>query len=80
MILERVPAVTDLDDTEKNEILGEAHCLRALHYHNLVKLCGDVPMPLTSVKSVNEAGADHPDARWPTSTPRSWPTWARRAP
>ena len=38
IILDRVPAVTDLDDTEKNEILGEAHFLRALHYHNLVKL------------------------------------------
>ena len=56
IILERVPAVTDLDDTEKNEILGEAHFLRALHYHNLVKLYGDVPIRLTPVKEVNEAG------------------------
>ena len=39
-----MPALTDLDDTEKNEILGEAHFLRALHYHNLVKLYGDVPI------------------------------------
>ncbi len=56
VILDRVPAVTDLDDTEKNEILGEAHFLRALHYHNLVKLYGDVPIRLTPVKDVNEAG------------------------
>jgi starch-binding outer membrane protein, SusD/RagB family len=56
LILERVPAVSDLDDTEKNEILGEAHFLRALHYHNLVKLFGDVPIRLTPVKDVNEAG------------------------
>ena len=48
--------MTDLDDTEKNEILGEAHFLRALHYHNLVKLYGDVPIRLTPVKDVNEAG------------------------
>jgi hypothetical protein len=56
VILDRVPAVTDLDDTEKNEILGEAHFLRALHYHNLVKLYGDVPIRLTPVQDVNEAG------------------------
>jgi hypothetical protein len=56
VILERVPDVADLDQTEKNEILGEAHFLRALHYHNLVKLFGDVPIRLTPVKDVNEAG------------------------
>ena len=54
-ILEKVPALTDLDDTEKNEILGEAHLLRALHYHNLVKFYGDVPIRLVPVKSVEEA-------------------------
>jgi hypothetical protein len=56
IILERVPALTDLDDTEKNEILGEAHFLRALHYHNLVKLYGDVPIVLAPVADVAEAG------------------------
>ena len=45
-ILEKVPPLTDLDETEKNEILGEAHFLRALHYHNLVKFFGDVPIRL----------------------------------
>ena len=79
IILDRVPAVTDLDDTEKNEILGEAHFLRALHYHNLVKLYGDVPIRLTPVKDVNEAGGAV-RSPWPMCTPRSWPTWARRAP
>jgi hypothetical protein len=57
VLLERVPALADLDDTEKNEILGEAHFLRALHYHNLVKLYGDVPLRLAPVKDVAEAGA-----------------------
>lgn len=55
-ILEKVPPLTDLEDTEKNEILGEAHLLRALHYHNLVKLFGDVPIRLTPITSVEEAG------------------------
>ena len=41
-----MPPLTDLDDTEKNEILGEAYFLRALNYHNLVKFWGDVPIRL----------------------------------
>lgn len=55
VILEQVPLVTDLEETEKNQILGEAHALRALSLHNLTKLWGDVPMPLASAKSVEEA-------------------------
>ncbi len=55
LILEKVPALTDLEDEEKSQILGEAHFLRALHYHNLVKLYGDVPLRLTSPQSVEES-------------------------
>jgi starch-binding outer membrane protein, SusD/RagB family len=55
VILEAVPGLTDLDDVEKNQILGEAHALRALNLHNLTKFWGDVPMPLVSPKSVEEA-------------------------
>ena len=55
VILEQVPLVTDLEETEKNQILGEAHALRALNLHNLTKFWGDVPMPLASAKSVEEA-------------------------
>jgi starch-binding outer membrane protein, SusD/RagB family len=54
-ILLKVPALTDLEETEKNEILGEAHFLRALHYHNLVKLWGGVPIRLTPITTVEEA-------------------------
>ncbi|HEY7482175.1 MAG TPA: RagB/SusD family nutrient uptake outer membrane protein [Gemmatimonadales bacterium] len=54
-ILLKVPALTDLDETEKNEILGEAFFLRALHYHNLVKLYGDVPIRLVPVNNLDEA-------------------------
>ena len=55
IILEKVPSLTDLEETEKNQILGEAHALRALHLHNLTKFWGDVPMPLVSPTSVEEA-------------------------
>ena len=46
LILQNVPDVPGLTDAQKKQILGEAHFLRALHYHNLVKFWGDVPMPL----------------------------------
>lgn len=55
VILEQVPLVTDLEETEKNQILGEAYAMRALNLHNLTKFWGDVPMPLVSAKSVEEA-------------------------
>jgi starch-binding outer membrane protein, SusD/RagB family len=54
-ILQKVPALTDLEEAEKNQILGEAHALRGLHYHNLVKLYGDVPLVLEPPTSVEEA-------------------------
>jgi tetratricopeptide (TPR) repeat protein len=55
LIIAKVPAITGLDDAEKNEILGEAYFLRALHLHNLVKFWGDVPMPLDPITSAAEA-------------------------
>ena len=57
LILQKVPNVTGLTDAQKNQILGEARFLRALHYHNLVKLWGDVPMPLEPLDSPSEAAA-----------------------
>jgi hypothetical protein len=39
-ILDKVPNVADLDAAERDEILGEAHFLRALMYHDLVRLWG----------------------------------------
>jgi starch-binding outer membrane protein, SusD/RagB family len=55
LILEKVPGVTGLTDAQKNQIVGEAYFLRALHYHNLVKLWGDVPMPLAPLESPADA-------------------------
>jgi starch-binding outer membrane protein, SusD/RagB family len=49
LIIARVPLVTDLDDAERDQILGEAYFLRALNYHNLVKFWGDVPLRLEPV-------------------------------
>ena len=42
-VLKYVPGITKgLTEQRKNQILGEAHFLRALHYFNLVKCFGDV--------------------------------------
>lgn len=54
-LIARVPTVTGLSASDKNEIIGEAYFLRALDYHNLVKLWGDVPLRLTPATSVIDA-------------------------
>jgi starch-binding outer membrane protein, SusD/RagB family len=52
-LLEGVPTIS-MDETLKNEILGEAHFLRALHYFNLVRLYGKVPLRTKVVTSASE--------------------------
>jgi len=55
-IIAKVPTVTDLADSEKSEIIGEAHFLRALEYHNLVKYYGGVPLKLLPTVDVGDVG------------------------
>jgi starch-binding outer membrane protein, SusD/RagB family len=59
VILDRVAALPagSMTDAEKNDVLGQAHFLRALTYHNLVKFWGPVPMPLTPPAGPQEAAA-----------------------
>lgn len=54
-IIVQVPDVADLSDAERDQIMGEAHFLRALHYHNLVRLWGDVPLRTAPVSGPEEA-------------------------
>lgn len=54
-VIARVPSVAGLSDAAKDQIVGEALFLRALHYHNLVKHYGGVPLRLTPVTDVDEA-------------------------
>ncbi|RWY53910.1 RagB/SusD family nutrient uptake outer membrane protein [Mucilaginibacter gilvus] len=49
LVIAYVPAITKISDAAKNEIIGEAYTLRALHYFNLVRLFGAVPMHLEPV-------------------------------
>lgn len=55
-IITKVPAVTGLSDEEKAQLAGEAYFVRALDYHNLVKLFGGVPIKLTPTTSVTDIG------------------------
>lgn len=63
-IIQKVPPLTDMDSTEKAQVVGEAYLLRALNYHNLVRVYGDVPMPLVPATSISQASQI---ARTPTA-------------
>jgi hypothetical protein len=56
-ILTKVPDIQGMDDAERNEILGQAYFLRALHYHNLVKLFGGVPLRTEPAASLADAAS-----------------------
>ncbi|MCC6929364.1 MAG: RagB/SusD family nutrient uptake outer membrane protein [Gemmatimonadaceae bacterium] len=53
-LIAKIPAVTQLSDDERKDIVGQAHLIRALSYHNLVKLWGPVPIRLAPPVSLNE--------------------------
>ena len=53
-VLENVPQI-DMDEAQKNRILGEAHFLRAWSYFVLVRLFGPVPLRTTTIKDIAEA-------------------------
>ena len=52
-VLERVPAI-QMNEAQKNRILGEARFLRAFCYFTLVKLFGPVPLRTQSVTSITD--------------------------
>ena len=43
-VIARVPGVPEMDEELRLRILGEARFLRALHYFNLVRCYGEVPL------------------------------------
>lgn len=55
-VIQKVPGVTDLKLTAalKDQLVGEAHFLRALSYFDLVRLWGGVQIVLTPTVSVEE--------------------------
>jgi len=55
VLIEKVPGVSGFAPGEQDQILGEAYFLRALHYHNLVKYYGGVPLRLTPITDPDAA-------------------------
>jgi starch-binding outer membrane protein, SusD/RagB family len=57
VIIERIPNVPDLDAETRDQMLGEAHFLRALSHHNLARVWGGVPVRTARVRSIDEASS-----------------------
>ncbi|MES3035651.1 MAG: RagB/SusD family nutrient uptake outer membrane protein [Gemmatimonadota bacterium] len=55
VILDRIEAATFTDQAAKDRVIAEAKWLRALHYFNLVRAFGDVPLRLTETQSYDGA-------------------------
>lgn len=55
LVLQRVPEIEGLDPDVEDELLGQAYALRALHYFNLVRAWGDVPLVLSPPATLEEA-------------------------
>jgi hypothetical protein len=55
LIMEKVPALDNIDADDRDRIIGESLALRALHYHNLVRAFGGVPLILEPFESIDEA-------------------------
>lgn len=53
VLIDRVPLI-DMDETLKNEYIAEARFLRALHYFNLVRFFGGVPLVLKETTSLDD--------------------------
>lgn len=47
-VISNVPSI-DMNETKRNQVVGEAYFLRALHYFNLVRMFGEVPLRLTVI-------------------------------
>ncbi|WPP50990.1 RagB/SusD family nutrient uptake outer membrane protein [Catalinimonas niigatensis] len=54
LVLDKVPAITPMDDAQKSRILGEARFFRAWAYFYAVRLWGDVPLTLTPQSAASE--------------------------
>jgi hypothetical protein len=63
IVIEKVPNVSGLSAEERDDLLAQAHFMRALSFHNLVKYWGDtasaglgVPLVLIPPRDISEAG------------------------
>ncbi|RAJ22392.1 RagB/SusD family nutrient uptake outer membrane protein [Pedobacter cryoconitis] len=57
-VIINVPGIENMSATDKNQIVGEGHFLRALHYFNLVRLFGEVPLRTETLADVSQIPAE----------------------
>ncbi len=62
VVLEQAPQVPDpaLTEERRQQIIGEAHFLRAFHYYTLVNMWGEVPLILEFTSSADPEATDVP--------------------
>lgn len=53
-VITNVPNITAMAEADKNQIVGEARFLRSLHYFNLVRLFGEVPLRTQTISSPSQ--------------------------
>jgi len=56
-LIARVPNVPGMTQAERDDIYGQAYFIRALAFHDLVKLFGPIPMPLAPPASIEAASS-----------------------
>ncbi|MEJ2678147.1 MAG: RagB/SusD family nutrient uptake outer membrane protein [Gemmatimonadota bacterium] len=54
-VLKRVPGLDNVDQSDKDWLMGQAYALRAFHYFSLVRGYGGVPLVLEPPASLDEA-------------------------
>ena len=54
-VIHNVPGIASMDAGLRDRVAGEARFLRAVHYFNLVRLFGDVPLRLEYVQRLEQA-------------------------
>ena len=53
-IINYVPGIPAMAAESRDQIVGEAHFLRALHYFNLVRLFGEVPVRSEGIQTISQ--------------------------
>ncbi|MDF7814196.1 RagB/SusD family nutrient uptake outer membrane protein [Hymenobacter sp. YC55] len=56
-VIANVPGIAAMSESARNQLVGEAYFLRALHYFNVVRLFGAAPMPIKPVTSLDQVSA-----------------------
>lgn len=54
LVIDRVPQIASMDPALRDRVVAEARFLRAIHYFNLVRLFGDVPLRLEPVTVIRD--------------------------